>query len=64
MSKDNVKQLFGKMEKDSELQKKYASLMRAHQIETEKSLADKLVELGKTSIAGGCGEFLSTTAAC
>ncbi len=49
MSKDNVKQMFGKMEKDAELQKKYASLMRAHQIETEKNLVDKLVELGKAS---------------
>jgi hypothetical protein len=49
MSKDNVKQMFGKMEKDAELQKKYAELMQAHQKETEKALTDKLVEFGKTS---------------
>jgi len=49
MSKDNVKQLFGKMEKDAALKGKYAELMQAHQAETEKALSDKLVELGKTS---------------
>jgi len=49
MSKDTVKQMFGKMEKDAELQKKYAALMQANQKEAEKALADKLVELGKTS---------------
>jgi len=48
MSKDNVKKMFGKMEKDAELQKKYSELMQANQIESEKALADKLVELGKT----------------
>jgi len=49
MSKDNVKKMFGKMEKDAELQKKYAVLMQEHQKDAEKILADKLVELGKTS---------------
>ncbi len=49
MSKDSVKQMFGKMEKNEELQKKYAALMQAHQIETEKALADTLVEFGKTA---------------
>ncbi len=49
MSKNNVKQMFGKMEKDAELHKKYAVLMQAHQLETEKNLADKLVEFGKTA---------------
>jgi len=49
MSKDSVKQMFGKMEKDAQLQKKYAELIQAHQKEAEKALADKLVELGKTS---------------
>jgi len=49
MSKDNVKKMFGKIEKDAALQKKYAELMQAHQKETEKALTDKLVELGKTS---------------
>jgi predicted ribosomally synthesized peptide with nif11-like leader len=49
MSKDNVKKMFGKMEKDADMQKKYAALMLAHQNETEKLLSDKLVELGKTA---------------
>jgi len=49
MGKDNVKQMFGKMEKDAALKGKYAELMQAHQKESEKALADKLVELGKTS---------------
>jgi len=49
MSKDAVKQMFGKMEKDAALKGKYAELMQAHQKETEKALADKLIELGKTS---------------
>jgi len=49
MSKDKVKQMFGKMEKDADLQKKYAALMQAHQIEMEKALAEKLVEFGKTA---------------
>ncbi len=49
MSKDNVKQMFGKMEKDAEIQKKYAALMQAHQKDTENKMADKLIEFGKTS---------------
>jgi len=49
MSKDNVKKLFGKMEKDAELLKKYSSLMQEHQKEAEKTLSDKLIEFGKTS---------------
>ena len=49
MSKDAVKQMFGKMEKDAALKNKYAELMQAHQKDTEKILADKLIELGKTS---------------
>jgi len=49
MSKDNVKKIFGQMEKDAVLRKKYAELMQAHQKEMEKALTDKLVELGKTS---------------
>ncbi len=48
MSKENVKQMFGKMEKDVQLQKKYAEMMQTLQKETEKILADKLVELGQT----------------
>jgi len=49
MSKDNVKQMFGKMEKDAEFQKKYTELMQAHLKEAEKALNEKLIELGKTS---------------
>ena len=49
MSKDNVKQMFGKIEKDAALKAEYARLMQAHQIETEKKLSDKLIEFGKTS---------------
>ncbi|HNY13337.1 MAG TPA: hypothetical protein PKK26_17235 [Candidatus Wallbacteria bacterium] len=49
MITDNVKQMFGKIEKDAHLQKKYVELMQAHQSETQKELADKLVEFGKTS---------------
>jgi len=49
MSKDNVKQMFGKMEKDSALKDKYAQLVQSHQNESEKKLTEKLVELGQTS---------------
>jgi len=49
MSKDAVKQMFGKMEKDTALKTKYAQLMQAHQIETEKTLTEKLIEFGKTA---------------
>jgi len=49
MSKDAVKQMFGKMENDSALKGKYAGLMQAHQKDAENTLAEKLVELGKTS---------------
>ena len=49
MSKDNVKKMFVKMEKDVDLKKKYTELMLAHQKETEKTLSDKLVNFGQTS---------------
>jgi len=49
MSKENVKKLFGEIEKDIELQKKYASLMQSQQKEIEKKLLEKLVEFGQTS---------------
>jgi len=49
MSKDKVKKFFGKMEKDADLLKKYSELMQTHQKEAEKALADKLIDLGKTS---------------
>jgi len=49
MSKDNVKQMFEKIEKDAALKGKYAELMQAHQKEAEKLLTGKIIELGKTS---------------
>jgi len=49
MSKDAVKQMFGKMEKDAALKAKYAQLMQAHNKDAEKAMADKLIEFGKTS---------------
>lgn len=49
MSKDNVKQMFAKMAKDEVFYKRYTDLMQAHQNETEKALADRLIQLGKTS---------------
>ncbi len=49
MSKDNVKQMFGKMEKDADLKGKYAQLMQAHQKDAEAKMAEKLIEFGKTS---------------
>jgi len=49
MSKDNVKQMFGKMEKDAALKGKYAELMQAHQKDAENKMAEKLIEFGKTS---------------
>jgi len=49
MSKDNVKQMFGKMEKDAALKGKYADLMKAHQKDAENKMAEKLIEFGKTS---------------
>jgi len=49
MSKDNVKQMFGKMEKDAALKGKYAELMQAHQKDAENTMAEKLIEFGKTS---------------
>lgn len=49
MGKDDVKQLFGKMEKDATLRNKYAELMQAHHKDAEKVLADKLIEFGKSS---------------
>jgi len=49
MSKDNVKQMFGKMEKDASLKNKYTELMKAHQKDAENKMAEKLIEFGKTS---------------
>jgi len=49
MSKENVKKLFEKIQKDAELQKNYAEIMQASGKGSEKSLADKLVGLGKAN---------------
>ncbi len=49
MSKENVKMMFAKMSKDEVFHKRYTDLMQAHQQETEKNLADKLIQLGKTA---------------
>ena len=48
MSKDNVKQMFGKIEKDADLQKKYFELMNQHHKESETALFKKIIEFGKT----------------
>ncbi len=49
MSKDNVKQMFAKIEKDAALKNKYAELMKEHQKYAENQMAEKLIEFGKTS---------------
>jgi len=49
VSKDAVKEMFGKMEKDGALKNKYAELIRAHQKDAENKMAEKLIEFGKTS---------------
>lgn len=49
MSKDNVKKLFEKIQKDKEFQKKYLELMQAHGKDPENVLAERLAEFGKTS---------------
>jgi len=47
MSKENVKKMFGKLEKDAEFQKKYLSLMKTYAKENETALTDRLIEFGK-----------------
>jgi|GEM_PF-660931 len=49
MSKDNVKNMFAKFEKDADLKKKYTEIMKIHRKETEDALADMLIELGRNS---------------
>ena len=49
MSKDDVKRMFGKLEKDAALKGKYADLLKAHQKDAENKMAEKLIEFGKTS---------------
>jgi len=48
MSKENVKKMFGKLEKDAEFQKKYMALMQAQAKETDDALAGRLIEFGKS----------------
>ncbi len=49
MSKDTVKQMFGKMEKEAQLQEKYLEMLRRNQNLTEDVLAEKLIEFGRSS---------------
>jgi len=49
MSIDNVKKMFEKIQKDIELQKKYAAVMQAHQLESQKILSGMLADLGKNA---------------
>jgi len=49
MSIDDVKQMFGQMEKDAALKNKYAVMIQEHRKDAETRLAEKLIELGKTS---------------
>ncbi len=49
MSKENVKQMFGKLGNDAALKEKYAELMQAHQKESENKIAETIIKLGKTS---------------
>jgi len=49
MSKDTVKSMFKKIEADKEFRQKYAAMMQAHQAESEKALAEKIIWLGKNS---------------
>jgi len=49
MSKDDVGKMFATIEKDSQLRKKYVEMMQAQRKDSEKALAEKLVEFGKTS---------------
>jgi len=49
MSKENVKNMFIKIQKDENLQKKYAQLMKEHGEYMQGLLADMLIKLGKSS---------------
>jgi len=49
MSRENVKNLFRKMENDTELKMKYAEMVMEHSKNAEKALTEKIVILGKTS---------------
>jgi len=46
MSKDNVKKMFAKLEKDQALMKEYVEIIRSQQALVEKELAEKLISLG------------------
>lgn len=49
MSKDAVKQMFAKLEKDPALKEKYVSALKTNAAEAEKTLQAKLVEIGKSA---------------
>ena len=49
MSKDDVKKMFSKIEKDAGFQKNYFRIIQEHQKEAENFMADRLIEFGKIS---------------
>jgi len=49
MSREEVKKLFGGIEKDEKLKGNFTELIREHTRETEKMLAEKIAELGRSS---------------
>ncbi|HNY12823.1 MAG TPA: Nif11-like leader peptide family natural product precursor [Candidatus Wallbacteria bacterium] len=49
MSKDNVKQMFMKIEKDAQLKNKFAQLMKTNKNQTETVMVEKLIEFGKSA---------------
>jgi len=49
MSKDNVKKMFAKIEKDMKLTQEYIDLLKEHGQSSEKIIMEKLVEFGKKS---------------
>ena len=60
MSREMIGKMFEKIEKDMELKKKYTEMLLAYYKETEKVMADKLVEFGKTSGYSFTNEELKT----
>ena len=48
MSKDNVKHMFAKIDKDESMKKSYEQLMKSCHEEYEKIIAQRLIEFGKT----------------
>lgn len=49
MSKDNVKKFFTELEKNPQLKEKYAEAMKEYQKESDKILADKLLDFARKS---------------